>query len=369
MSHTRREFLLGSAAAGLAAANSVRAGAADEQDPWRVQRATIVVNGLDPSAFSARYLELLTKGGVDCWHVSLGDLLSFADAHNFLDSQKPKAVLATSAASIREAREAGKIAVVFGWQGAEALGDITQTTGGVWPGYGRSSLRAYKELGLGVVGIAYNVANLFGSGNLEPHLGLTRAGKRLVEEIHKLHLVLDVAGHTGDQTSLDALALSAGVPVICSHTNVAAIADNPRCISDRLMDAIAATGGVIGITAISEFIKRGRRDAGLARTPQATLDEYLDQLDYVRKRLGPDHVGLGPDFVEGHPPATESGRNLHLFPREMTGDWPWTYVRGFESISELPNVTRGLLARGWPVADVHKVLGGNWMRVYEKVWG
>src|SRR5262245_52957045 len=110
---TRRRFVLGSAAAGLAA-SSFRAVVRAEDDPREVQRGTLVVNGLDPSAFTPRYLELLQKGGVDCWHVSMGDLLSFADAHNFLDANAQKAVLATSVSGIRAARAAGKIAVVFG---------------------------------------------------------------------------------------------------------------------------------------------------------------------------------------------------------------------------------------------------------------
>ncbi len=234
----------------------------------------------------------------------------------------------------------------------------------------RTPLRAYYQLGLRILGIAYNVANWFGAGNLEPHIGLTRAGTRLVEEIHQLGILLDVGGHTGEQTSLDAIAMSAGLPAICSHTNVAAITDNPRCISDRLIEAIAKTGGVIGLTAISDFILRSRRDAHIRRTPQATLEQYLDQFEYIRRLVGVDHVGLGPDFVEGgFWRFVERERNLVLYPPEMGGEWPFTYAKGFENITELPNVTRGLIQRAWSTGEIRKVLGENWLRVYEKGWG
>ena len=324
------------------------------------QRSTLVVDGLDPSSLTVGYLDKLKAGGVDCWHTSLDDLKSFADAWSFLDANKDRIAFAGSTAEIRAAKAAGKLSVIFGWQGAEVLGDPTRSG---------STLRAYYQLGLRIVGIAYNIQNSFGSGNLDPTLGLSSAGRRLVEEIHDLNILLDVGGHTGERTTLDAIEVSKGRPVICSHTNIAKIADNPRCVSDKVIDAIARTGGVIGITAISEFIKRGRKDAQLQKTPQATLDEFLDQIDYVKHQIGAEHVGLGPDFVDGQPAATETGRNRLLFPREMTGDWPWTYAKGFENISELPNVTAGLLGRGWSSADVRRVLGENWLRVYEKAWG
>lgn len=209
---------------------------------------------------------------------------------------------------------------------------------------------------------------MFGSGCLEPNLGLTRAGRRLVEEIHSLGIVLDVGGHTGEQTSLDALAMSAGVPVVCTHTNVAAIADNPRSTSDRVMEAIAKTGGVIGVSAVNDFHVRGRKDADVPPSPRVDVEKYIDQFEYIRKRVGVDHIGLGPDFVDGMSLPYDAV-NQTVIPREMVSEGPWLYVKGFETISELPNVTRAFIKRGWSTRDIHKVLGQNWLRVYEKVWG
>src|SRR5690606_5026108 len=108
---------------------------------------------------------------------------------------------------------------------------------------------------------------------------------KLVEQIHKLRIVLDVGGHTGEQTSLDALAMSSGVPVVCTHTNVRALTDNPRCTSDKVFEAIARTGGVIGLTAFNDFHARSRKDAGVLRTPQVGLDKHLDQYDYLKRLI------------------------------------------------------------------------------------
>jgi len=84
--------------------------------------------------------------------------------------------------------------------------------------------------------------------------------------------------------------------------------------------------------------------------------------------VGVDHVGLGPDFVDGMAIPYGGGINKEIMPPDLLGE-PWRYVKGFESIAELPNVIRGLKGRGWTPAEVDQAMGGNWLRVYEKVWG
>ncbi len=335
------------------------------RDPLAVQRSTLVVNGLDVSALDEKYLGMLKAGGVNCWHKSVEDLQFIANLYNSLDQHSNEIVVATTVREIRQAHGQRKLSLVMGRQTADGLDQGLSI-------FGRSQtpLRAYYQLGLRILGIAYNVANSFGAGNLEPHIGLTRAGRRLVEEIHKLRILLDVGGHTGEQTSLDAIAMSAGAPVICSHTNVAAIADNPRCVSDRLIEAIAKTGGVIGLTAVNDFHIRTRKDMQVAHSPRVTVEKYLDQFDYLRKLVGVEHIGLGPDFVGGRDYNINfDAINRDIITRDMISDGPWLFVKGFENISELPNVTRGLIRRGWSSGEIRKVLGENWLRVYEKVWG
>lgn len=335
------------------------------RDPMAIQRSTLVVSGLDVSTLNERYLGMLKAGGVNCWHKSMGGTQSFADVYNFLDQHSDTIIPVTTVREIRQAYQQGKIGLVFGWQSAEVL-ESKQSNAEV---YSRTALRAYYELGLRIVGIAYNLVNDFGAGCLHRYVGLTRAGRRLVEEIHNLRIVLDVGGHTGEQTSLDAIAMSKGVPVICSHANAAGIVDNPRNISDRLIEAIAKTGGVVGILATNDYHARSRKDAHIPRSPQASLKAHLDHYDYVRKLVGVDHVGIGPDFIEGRAIDYEAVTRANTFPREVKSDGPWILVKGFENITELPNVIRGLIKRGWSAGEIRKVLGENWLRVYKQVWG
>ena len=382
----RREFLSAAAAVGTAmAVGATRGATAFEQegqrlskedlanrsldrDPWEVQRSTVVVNGCDPSELSVEYLEMLKAGGVNCQAKSvgaggLGDVQLFADLYNFLDAHSDNMVPVTKVAEVREADLQDKIALVFAWQSAN---ELAEARGEPPP----TALRAFYQLGIRIIGISYQVSNIFGGGVLDPEIGLTQAGRRLVEEIHKLGLVLDIGGHASEKTSFDAIEMAPGVPVISSHTNVAAIVNNIRCINDALMEAIAKTGGVIGISAISDYHVRDRKDAHIPRSPHATLEQHLDQFDYVRKLVGVDHVGLGPDFVVGRvEPTVEAEVDRFTIPKTMVGEPPWLFVKGFEDVTELPNVTRGLIGRGWSTEEIHKVLGGNWLRVYEKVWG
>lgn len=393
---TRRELLvatLSSAVASTLAAAAPRATSKDGQDrspdrdPMAVHRSVVVVNGLDPSALSAEYLRFSEQAGVGVWlraeHQTLAEL---AIAHSFYDGHSDRIAVARSVREIRELRGRGKIAQVLGWQSAGQLSDDSNQS--VTSGPAIANLRAYYELGLRTCGIAYNLANEFGGGCLEADFGLTRNGRKLVEQIHHLRMVLDVSGHTGERTSLDALAMSAGVPVICSHTNIKALNDNPRCSSDRVLEAIARTGGVIGITAFSDFHTRTTVDAKVLSSPQARLERHLDQYDYLKRLLGIEHVGIGPDFtfggtkvvpnypvdgspgpIERIPEANANGSAQYVSSEAYSIQRPWLYVRGFENISQLPNVTRGLIQRGWSNAELRQLLGENWLRVYQRVWG
>jgi membrane dipeptidase len=159
--------------------------------------------------------------------------------------------------------------------------------------------------------------------------------------------------------------MSSGVPIICSHGNTRALANSSRNLSDQVIDGIAKTGGVIGIVAISDFVMRGKEMANVEPSPLGTVDDMLRHADYLKKRIGAEHVGLGPDFTNG----MSNNRDYALFGPDVMDKGPRRFVKGFESIAELPNVVAGLERHGWTKAEIDGFLGGNWIRVYQKVWG
>jgi membrane dipeptidase len=207
--------------------------------------------------------------------------------------------------------------------------------------------------------------------------GMTAFGRAVVARANRLGMMVDVS-HASDACTRDALKYSKA-PIIASHSSARALVDNPRNLTDDLLRAIAARGGVIQVVAYKEFLKKdpGRaaaeeklqeavakagghaeydsdRDdytpamaAGMARIqqqfPLASLDDYMDHIAHVVKVAGIDHVGIASDFDGG------GG------------------ITGWADASETRNVTAALRKRGFSDADIAKIWGGNLLRVWRAV--
>ncbi len=215
----------------------------------------------------------------------------------------------------------------------------------------------------------------FGEELAPLHGGLSAFGRDAVREMNRLGMVVDVS-HVSDDTLRHVLDVSEA-PVIASHSGCRSLCDHPRNISDEMIRAMAARGGVIQIVFFNGFIdpeykrKTGavkkRREPLEARAkekhpegsedlvkelfriwrenpPEGTpLSLLLDHIDHVIDLVGPDHVGLGSDW-DGIP----------------------TTVDGVEDCSKLPNITKGLFERGHDEESVRKILGGNFLRVFRE---
>ncbi|HDZ26642.1 MAG TPA: twin-arginine translocation signal domain-containing protein, partial [Candidatus Aminicenantes bacterium] len=350
----RRSFLKSVAATGASAAflNSVPRRAKAES---KSSSHGIVVDGLNGSALNEDYLGLMRKVGPYCEYKGIGfgdnQIGVFGQVYDFAARNAKDVTVATSVRDIRDATDSGKIALILGMQMANVISDpmvksnsyLTLT----------HNLRGYHQLGLRGLGICYNLNNIFGGGCMDHNVPLTRAGRRLVEEIHRLNIILDIGGHTAQQTSLDAIAMSKGVPVVCTHTNPAALNPNPRCISDRLAVAIAKTGGVIGITTISDFHNLNAKTIppNGAKIAQATLAMHLDHYDHFKRLVGVDHVAMGTDFIWGRHFDEKPWISI-TFPPEASSAGEILPVKGFENISQLPNLIHGLKGRGWSASEI-----------------
>jgi len=323
-----------------------------QRDYRQIHREALVFDGLSASRFDDALLPKLREGGLAGLHQTVGGTAPFRETvaevlrfRSFVDSRADEISLATTAEGIEEARKSGKIAVVMGFQGSDMLrGD-------------ESLLPVFHELGVRILQLAYNRRTWAGDGCTErTNCGLSLFGVRLVEALNRLRMLVDCS-HTGERTTLDAMEVSSA-PVIISHTNVRSLRDNPRCIRDVVIDTVAAKGGVIGLTSFSYF---------LTKDGQATLDHYLDHIDYVVRRVGVDHVAIGLDLTEGR--VYEPPLDPILYKPEAYPPLPWQYARGLESVAEIANVTRGLVERSYATEDIRKILGGNWIRVYREVLG
>lgn len=311
------------------------------RDARQLHDELVVVNGLDASAFNERLITNLRAGGVDVNLVG-------GTNRQLIDRHADELAHGSSVAAIERGVADGKIAIVFGFQDPAPLGGDPDA---VWD---------FHLRGLRSCGLVYNIGNEMGSGCVDPDPGgLSHLGVQLVEALEAARIVVDVGGHCSEATSFDAIEIAAR-PVVCSHTNVRALRDTPRATTDTLIRAIADQGGVIGITAFAFFVAEGH----------PTVSDYVDHVDYVARLVGPDHVGLGFDFIYSRERSGPVSSSImfppHAYPQTYD---EWTYVDGLSNHSGAPLVTAELLERGFPITDIEKIMGRNWLRVWRDVWG
>jgi len=264
----------------------------------------------------------------------------------FLETQdnREDIEIARSAAEIQRINAEGKIAVLVALEGAEPLGQDL------------SALRLFHRLGLRMLSLTHARRTLFADGNWENDTrgGLSRAGRRAVTEMNRLGIVVDTS-HGSDRTVWDILDASSK-PVIASHSNARVLQDHPRNVTDDMIRAIAATGGVIGAVAVPSFVSSG----------DPTISRWADHIEHLVRVGGIDHVGVGTDFFH-------YGWGVGAAPGIAEADaGPRTgYVRsefpGMQSPADLPGLTAELRRRGWPEADLRKVYRDNVLRVLSAV--
>lgn len=246
--------------------------------------------------------------------------------HRLAEHLPDQFALARGADDILRAKAAGKIAGIAGLEGAEAL----DASIGV--------LRQFYRLGVRNLGLAWNHRNAACDGVSESRTngGLTEFGVKVVEECNRLGILLDVS-HLSSAGVADVLTVSQQ-PIIASHSNARARCDHPRNLTDAQLEAIAAHGGVIGVTFVDSFLNRAAPQA-------AVLADVIDNIEHMLGVVGPDHVALGSDF-DG-----------------------WTLAQELKDAACYPLITQQLVERGHDAKVIRKILGENLFRVIHAVLG
>jgi membrane dipeptidase len=248
-------------------------------------------------------------------------------------------VLAASAADVEAAKREGKLAVVFDIEGGRAVE--------AHPGL----VEVFYRLGVRWMLIAYNRNNRLGGGCQDEDRGLTDYGRLIIEEMQRVGMVL-CCSHTGYRTAREAMEYSRH-PVIFSHSNPRALRDHDRNIPDELMRACARTGGVVNLNGIGLFL--GENDN--------STETLVRHIDYAVTLIGPEHVGLGLDYVFD---AVELDAHI----RSRPDIFPPEKGSGIKMIEpeRIPQIAEALLARGYAEAHVQGILGHNNLRVARQVW-
>lgn len=258
-------------------------------------------------------------------------------------------IKALKAEDFRRAKAAGK-----------AAGYVSTQSG---PGDSLQLIEDCYGLGLRMIQLTFNSQTRVGGGCTErTDVGVSWYGKQCIEKMNELGIIVDTA-HCGRRTTLDACALSSK-PVVASHTAVAAICPHARCKSDEELKALAATGGVIGLVTVPFFLNS---------SGNADMNDFLNHIEYLEDLVGVAHVGVGSDWPLAVPERIMRD-NFNILAgslgfRPEHNIQPLARTQGFDTYLDFPNITRGLVSRGYSDSDIKGILGGNFLRVFEQVCG
>ena len=284
-----------------------------------------------------------------------------AAVHRLAEGAPDQVALCVTADQVRKAHKQGKIAALLGMEGGHMINNSLAV------------LRMYAELGVRYLTLTHSVNTDWAdsSGDQPKHDGLTDFGKDVVRELNRLGVMVDIS-HVSDKTFWDAIEISKA-PMIASHSSCRAISGHARNMTDPMIKALAAKGGVIQINYLDQFIDNdlyqysqksqslmrelqqkypGRENADKRReevarqfgpAPRASWERIIDHIDHAVKLVGVDHVGLGSDFDGGSMPA------------------------GMEDCTQLPKITEALLRKGYSAGDIKKILGENTLRLLSEV--
>ncbi|WP_048305909.1 dipeptidase [Halomonas sp. PR-M31] len=322
--------------------------------PADLHNDAIVIDGLIIAKWSRELLEDMRKGGltaanctVSVWEGFQATVDNIVKTNALMRECSDLVRPVRSTTDITRAKEEGKTGIIFGFQNAHAFEDQI--------GY----VEIFKQLGVGVVQLCYNTQNLVGTGCYERDGGLSGFGREIVAEMNRVGILCDLS-HVGAKTSEEVI-LESQKPVCYSHCLPSGLKEHPRNKSDEELKFIADHGGFVGVTMFTPFLRAG---------VDATIDDYVEAIEYVMNIVGEDAIGIGTDFTQGHgPDFFEWLTHDKGYARRLTRFGKIINPEGIRTIGEFPNLTEALLRRGLSETQVRKIMGGNWMRVLKDVWG
>ena len=331
--------------------------AEQEARAMRLHRDATIVDGtaLDYTLESP-YTEALLKAGVTAAMVTVfigvergkGDHTTLALRgvdRAVRQAQRPDGniQLVLDVEDIVRARAAGKLGVILAFQNATPLGDDASLVHSFW------------QMGVRCIQLTYNLRNLFADGCIEKSPGgVSLAGREVLAAMQETGILVDLS-HVADP-SVDETIEIADEPVAFTHCNARALCDNVRNKTDEQIRRLTAKGGVIGLNAFPAFV----RDDG----KRPWLADLLDHADHISRLAGTRALGLGLDFIEAWTDVEK--KNLRAHPTAFGTQYEFPV--GLEGVRELPNLTRGLVARGYDDAAIRGVLGENYVELFRRTW-
>jgi membrane dipeptidase len=322
---------------------------------WSLHDDLTFIDGLIISNWSRSIFEDMRRGGLTAANCTCSIWENFSDTmrnigrwQGWFRDHADLIVQVRHVADIEQAKRDGKTGIILGFQNVSAFEDQLGHVG------------LFKALGVGVAQIAYNTQNLVGTGCYESRDGrLSDFGREVIAEMNRVGMLCDLS-HVGPATSRDVI-LASNKPVAYTHILPAALKAHPRNKSDEEIRFIADRGGFVGVTMFPPFLARGN---------DATIDDYVEAIDYVAHIAGEDNVGIGTDFTQDQERSFfEWLCHDKGYARRLVDFSDVVNPLGLRRLGEFPNLTGAMQRAGWSERRIRKIMGENWIRLLREVWG
>ena len=326
----------------------------------------LIIDGLSMPAIERRWLEEWRDAKLSCvntciavWENSTEALALLGRWKAFLAENADLVEQASSGADIKRIAASGRTAVVLSFQNTAPVD------------HNIDLFAIYRQLGVCIMQLTYNLQNYIGCGYWEAKdTGISsRFGTKAIEEMNKHGLLIDLS-HCGERTTIEAIEKSTK-PVAITHANPREYVGSPVYGAGRLktteaIEALAARHGVIGLTPNRNMTKRGA---------ETTLEEFGDMIAWAVDRFGIDTIAIGSDYCPGHPREIRTwwryarwsrenapAAQMRIAPHEGWSEWMKTQAGMHNIVTELDR-------RGFTSAEIDKIMGGNWMRLFKDTIG
>lgn len=303
----------------------------------------------EQGVLTLRHLARMRQGGIDAILITATDWDGVTHLLGEVEESEGQLAIATSAQQVRDNAKDGVVSLLLcGYY------EMVKET--------PDPLKTFQRLGVRVFSLGHNRRNVLADGcGSRTVAGLSFLGVQVVEELNRLHILVDVS-HLSEAGFYDVLEITTA-PVIATHSNARAVCDHPRNLTDDQFKALAENGGITCLNFYRDYLREDGENA--------SLEDLLDHIDHIAHLIGVDRVGMGPDFMDA-PPEIVAPALKYVDPTGEHGLTVEKYMigpAGIEDNSRFGNVAKGLEQRGYQAEEIDGVMGGNFLRLLTQVHG
>jgi microsomal dipeptidase-like Zn-dependent dipeptidase len=321
----------------------------------------VLIDGLQYCNWSEKIFRELSAGGVTaihvtiCYHENFRETIANIGQWNRWFQDYPDLICpAYTADDVRQAKQTGRTAVIFGFQNPSPIEDDL------------SLVEIWHRLGVRFMQLSYNNQSLLATGCYEAEdPGITRMGREVIREMNRVGLVIDMS-HSAERSTLEAIELSSR-PIAITHANPSSWHDVPRNKSDTVLKALGQSGGMLGFSLYPLHLKGGSG---------CTLRSFCEMVVRTAELMGVERIGIGSDLCQDQPDSVVEWMRVGRWTRDSRGasgplgaavfppqpDW-------FRNNTQFGNIAAGLAEVGFASPDIDRIMGGNWLDFFERSFG